>query len=71
MKYILTIFFLASFLTYPLLLSDEIDGWSIVACLLVAGFQVLGAVMLYKEMVGWNNFENPEGLHLKRKKEDK
>ncbi len=31
-------------------------------------FKVFAAIWLYKDIIGWNNFENPEGFSLKRKK---
>ncbi len=50
---------------------DGIDIWTFVITAIVAGFQTLASIWVYKDIIGWNNFEKSEGLSLKRKKEDK
>jgi hypothetical protein len=72
MRYLLIIFVLAAFVVYPLVLGEGyIDFGGVLACLIVAGFQVLSSIWLYKDFVGWDKFEYSEGLRLKRKKDSK
>lgn len=51
-----------------LAVSDGFDIWLLIALLIVTGFQMGTLIYVYKDYIGWNNFENPEGFNLKRKK---
>jgi len=70
-KIILILMILGSFfLEYSLISGDIIvDLWEgIFVLFLSLALKVLSSFYLYKECVGWDNFENPEGFSLKRKK---
>jgi hypothetical protein len=64
------LFVLLSFIIYPSILADGIDGWTILGCVITASFEIVSCIWLYKDIVGWDKFEYSEGLRLKRKKTD-
>ncbi len=67
------LFIIASFYGYYALFidTDSIEFLSYVGGAILAAFQILGSMYVYKDFIGWDNFENSEGLSLKRKKTDK
>jgi hypothetical protein len=69
-KISLIIAILASFYIEYALIKGEIlfDILGVVVLILSIGFKVLASIYTYKELSGWDTFENPEGFSLKKKK---
>lgn len=66
-RLILILAVIVGFYVDYLAIFDGFDIWSIIILLLITTFQVFTLIYIYKDYIGWNNFENPEGFNLKRK----
>jgi hypothetical protein len=51
-----------------MILGEDAGAFNIGVSVFVGIFQLLASIWLYKDFVGWNKFESPEGFSIKRKK---
>ena len=64
-RIVLICFVLASMCLYPSMFSDGVDVFSYIGSAFLFTFQTISSIWIYKDIVGWDKFE--QGLSLKRK----
>jgi len=67
-RIVLSLAIIVTFIVQWYNLTSEIDFVSIIVAIFLTCFQIIAAIYIYKNAVGYNNFDNPEGLSIKRKK---
>jgi len=62
----LIVFLIFSFYLYYEMFSEEVEIFTYFGCGLTLSFQIISCIWLYKDIIGWEKFE--DGLTLKKKK---
>lgn len=65
-RILLIVFLIFSFYLYYEMFNDGIDIFSYIGSAILLSFQTLSCIWLYKDIIGFEKFE--DGLTLKRKK---